>query len=373
VAAETRNVALLQAKLQAEGLDAVVAVNKKSVIYLSNAPTAWADWLQRRADGPRLCLVVWPAKGEPVLIVSELEADVTSEHTLIPRVELYPDYIQTPYEKLSQVLDAEGLRGKRIGIEKRAVGAGYWDALTKAQSSTTFVEAGPLLDAVRAKKTPAEIEIFRRACARLDRVFLAVFSSARPGMTEYDLHTAMFETAYSMGAGDIYGGLLSGERAMAIHRPAIRKPIEAGDIIRTDYVAWWEGRAVNHSRVFIVGEPNRQQKATYKALREIELEVYDYIKPGVRAYDLFKYYLSRVEARGFKADLPLLGHNIGVEGHEEPMIVQAETGVLEEGMVICVEPFLQKQFQIQDQLLITANGVELLSKDFDTREIFVIE
>jgi Xaa-Pro aminopeptidase len=371
--AETRNLALLQAKLQAEGLDAVVAVNKKSVVYLSNAPTAWADWLQRRADGPRLCLVVWPVKGDPVLIVSELERDVTAEHTLIPRVEHYPDYVQTPYEKLSEVLDAEGLRGKRIGIEKRAVGAGYWEALTRAQPETTFVEAGPLLDAVRAQKTEAEIAIFRRGCALLDRVFLAVFSAARPGVTEYDLHTAMFETAHAMGAGEIYGGLLSGERAMVVHRPPIRKPIEAGDIIRTDYVAWWEGRAVNLSRVFVVGEPSRQQTTIYKALREIELEVYAYIKPGVRAYDLYNYYLSRVAARGFSADLPLLGHNIGVEGHEEPMIVQAETGTLEKGMVICVEPFLQKQFQIQDQLLVTANGIELLSKDFDTREMFVIE
>ena len=42
---ETRNLSLLRAKLDAEGLDAVVAVNKKSVVYLSNAPTAWADWL----------------------------------------------------------------------------------------------------------------------------------------------------------------------------------------------------------------------------------------------------------------------------------------------------------------------------------------
>ena len=73
------------------------------------------------------------------------------------------------------------------------------------------------------------------------------------------------------------------------------------------------------------------------------------------------------------ADLPMLGHNIGAEVHEEPMIVQADTGTLEAGMMICVEPFILKQYQIQDQLLITQNGFELLSKDFDTRELFVVD
>lgn len=368
---ETRNLALLQERMDAQRLDAVVAVNKKSVIYLSNAPTAWS-WQQRRADGPRVCLVIWPRQGEPAVIVGELEREVTHEYSWIPRIECYPDYAQTPFGKLVEVLDDMGLHGKRVGIERRAVGANYWNDLVDAQRDTTFVEAGPLLDGVRAQKTPAEVDLARKACALIDRAFLAVFSAARPGMTELDLHVALYDTLYAMGGSEVGGNLLSGERAMVIHRPSTRKPIMPGDIIRTDYFASFEGRAANVSRVFVVGDPTPEQKATYKTLREIELAVFEHIRPGLRAYDLFSFYRQQVEARGLTANLPLLGHNIGIELHEEPMIVQAETGTLEAGMVICVEPLIRQQYHIQDQLLITPAGVELLSSGFDTRELFVI-
>lgn len=370
---ETRNLDLLKTKMEAAQLDAIVAVNKKSVVYLSNAPTAWGDWQQRRADGPRICFVVWPREGAPAAIVGELERDVTKEYCWIPRIECYPDYAQTPYEKLSDVLNDMGLRGKRIGIEKRAVGASYWESFTQAQQGTTVVEAGPLLDAVRAQKTPAEIELARRACTLLDRVFLSVFSAVRPGTTERDIHAAMHETAYAMGASELFGNILSGERAMVIHRPPTAKPLAKGDIIRTDYIANFEGRNANLSRVFVVGEPSAQQRQMYKTLMELEQEVYGQIRPGIRAHDLYKYYVGQVKKRGLSVDLPLLGHNIGAEVHEEPMIAQTETGTLEAGMVICVEPFVNRQYQIQDQLLITKAGVELLSKDFDTRELFVID
>ena len=370
---ETRNLELLRSKLEGAGLDAVVAVNKKSVVYLSDAPTAWSDWQQRRADGPSICFVVWPAKGDPVLIVGELEREVTAECAWIPRLECYAEYAETPYEKLGKVLDDLGLRGKRVGIEKRAVGAAYWEALTKAHRDTTFIEAGPLLDSVRAQKTEAEVRIMRRACALLDRAFLSVFSRARPGMTELELDTAMRASLIGMGASAADGNLLSGGRAMVIHRAPVRKPIETGDIVRTDYTAFFDGRAANLSRVFVVGKPSQEQRAIYQSLREIEVDVFNYIKPGVRALDLWNFYVRRVEMHGFKADLPLLGHNIGAELHEEPMIAQSDTGTLECGMVVCVEPFLRKQYQIQDQLLITTTGTELLSKDFDTREMFVIE
>src|SRR5574341_2446117 len=129
---ETRNLPLLRSRLEAAELDAVVAVNKKSVVYLSSAPLAWSDWFQR-ADGPRRTLVVWPTKGEPVVIVGSLEGEVTPEFASIPTVETYPEYAQTPYQKLSEVLDALGLRGKRVGIEKRAVGAAYWEDLVASQ------------------------------------------------------------------------------------------------------------------------------------------------------------------------------------------------------------------------------------------------
>jgi Xaa-Pro aminopeptidase/Xaa-Pro dipeptidase len=372
VGPEARNLTLLREKMNAERLDALVAISKKSVLYLSNAPTAWS-WQQGRADGPRLCLVVWPREGEPALIVGELEREVTREYGWIPRIEFYPDYAQTPYEKLAEVLDDMRLRGKRVGIERRVVGATYWLQLAERHRETTFIETGPLLDAVRAQKTPAEVELARQACLLLDRAFLSVFSSARPGVFEVDLHAALCETVYAMGGNEVGGSLLSGERAMVMHRPPTREPIKAGDIIRTDYHASFGGRNANLSRVAVVGDASSQQRAIYKTLREIELAIFDQIRPGVHAYDLFRFYLQQVENRGLTLRTSILGHSIGIEVHEEPMIVQAKTGTLQAGMVICIEPLILQQYHIQDQLLITQDGVEVLSTGFNTEELFVID
>ena len=66
----------------------------------------------------------------------------------------------------------------------------------------------------------------------------------------------------------------------------------------------------------------------------------------------------------------LAGHGVGCWWHQqEPFISRDNARVLEAGMVIAMEPFVN-HWHIQDMLLVTADGPELLSPDFNTDEIF---
>jgi Xaa-Pro aminopeptidase len=145
---------------------------------------------------------------------------------------------------------------------------------------------------------------------------------------------------------------------------------ETGDAIRTDYVAYFGGYPGHQSRCAVIGEPSETQKREYRVVRDFYRATNDLLMPGRTAGQIFQFVNESFAAAGLHYHNFLSGHSVGCWWHQqEPVISRGNPRVLEEGMVIAMEPHVD-HWHIQDMLLITANGPELLSPDFPTHEIF---
>lgn len=144
-----------------------------------------------------------------------------------------------------------------------------------------------------------------------------------------------------------------------------------GDLIRTDYVSYHDGYAANLSRMAVMGTATSAQEDMYALLLNVHRETTAMLKPGVKASEVYDFVRDRFVAEGYPAVASLVGHSIGVWWHqEEPMLIPTEDRTLEPGMVICLEPILDGYWHVQDELLITDSGCELLSDGLRTDELF---
>ena len=124
------NVPRLEEYMERHRLAAVVARSGQNFTYL--AGFAYPGTLARHLDLPdsmRGVLLVWPRRGEPVIV---LERHRRGPHP--PRLLGQEDrglraYTESPYRRLGQVLEALGLARERVGFEKNYVSAAHWEDL----------------------------------------------------------------------------------------------------------------------------------------------------------------------------------------------------------------------------------------------------
>jgi Xaa-Pro aminopeptidase len=212
--------------------------------------------------------------------------------------------------------------------------------------------------------------LLREGANVLDRAYAKVFKEIRPGVRERDVHAAIVADCISGGCEFVHGILNS-------HRNPIPYAGESdfifadGDAVRTDYVAYIKGYPGHQSRCAVIGSASDQQVREYRAVRDIYLASIDQCRVGTIAGELYKFVVDRFAEAGIEYKSMLAGHSVGAWWHQqEPVISRGNTRRLEEGMVIAMEPHVN-HWHIQDMILISKSGPQLLSKLFPTEELFV--
>ena len=364
------NLAGLEAAMDRRGLDAVVARTGMNFTYL--AGFAYPGTLARHvdfADSPRAVYVVWPRHGAPRLVLNAIAEGLAARDSWIEAIDLYEGYVEKPVERLATTLRDMGLGGSRVAFERNAISVADWDILTARLPGLRTEDATAMMDGVRATKTPAEIERFRHGADVLDAAFLKHFPTVRPGTRERDLHAALVAECI-VGGSEFTHGILNSSRNTVAYAGESDFAFEAGDAIRTDYVAYIGGYPGHQSRCAVVGAPTAEQKEEYRVIRDIYRSANDQLVPGRTAGEVYQFVVDRFADAGHGYRSIIAGHSVGCWWHQqEPVISRGNDRVLEEGMVIAMEPHIN-HWHIQDMLRIGADGPELLSASFSTDEIF---
>jgi methionyl aminopeptidase len=168
-------------------------------------------------------------------------------------------------------------------------------------------------------------------------------------------------------------GMLSSSRNKVSYGGESSFPFQAGDIVRNDYVSYYNGYPGHQNRTAVLGQPTTTQSETYQLVRDIYRATIDRCQSNTRAIDVYRFAVASFRSAGFKDRLNVVGHGIGPWWHQqEPYIVAHTDAILETGMVLALEPGVS-YWRLQDLILITNNGPELLSAKFNTDEMFVIE
>lgn len=232
-----------------------------------------------------------------------------------------------------------------------------------------FHDITMLIDEMRVIKSPEEIAILRRiGKSSADGVKRAILAT-RPGVYEYELEAeAMYAVLKEGARGFAYPPIVgSGPNSCVLHYAKNSRRIEDGDLVLMDFGGELDYMCMDISRTWPAGGTfTDEQKEVYITALEIQKACIEAYRPGVTNADVQKHVAEVMKRKGIdpRGEKGGLGHYVGMATHD----AGPYGGALREGMVFAIEPgfyYPEKNLgvRIEDTVLITKNGCEVLTKD----------
>ena len=261
--------------------------------------------------------------------------------------------------------------------------------------------------AVRAVKDEGEIAAMRDSVGLFDALHAAICEHLRPGITELELSAEVARALRRAGHDGVVwqhrwdaklameGTLASGENLSTISRGPItvtgvglgdafpmgasRREIQHGDTVLVDLGLNKAGYHADMARTYAVGEVSDEMRRLAGICRELEDVGLAVIRPDVTAASVYDATRDAAERLGvldtFQGGGPYIGHAIGLELDEPPVLGPGDETPLQEGMVLTVEPkLISPEFgavNIEDDVVVTSGGCEILG-DLP-RALFVVD
>jgi Xaa-Pro aminopeptidase len=230
-----------------------------------------------------------------------------------------------------------------------------------------FHNVAPIVDAMRNIKTPAEIDILRRNGRLSAAGIRRALAQARPGMYEYEIENEATHVFRAGGAqGVAYTAIVaSGPNVNTWHYFSDRRRTEPNDLVVFDFAADLYHEAMDITRTFNVsGKFTPEQAKWYAVDLAAQEAIIAMLRPG-NTYDDATAAGKAVYARAGIGDKlrRFPGHFVGLSTHDALV-----SGPIRAGQVVAVEPIIEfidehLHFRIEDTVLVTENGPEVLTAD----------
>lgn len=373
-----QRVAKLQKLLRQKDIDGVIIVQNADLFYFTGT-----------VQQSHLFI---PAEGKPVLLVKKSYERAREESALDDII-----YLDSLKDMLGVLGTYDYRNFKTLGFELDVLPANLYLRYLKLFAPAKIVDASPLIRTVRMVKSNYELEIFRNASGMNVEIFSFIKDNLREGMSELKL-TAIID-AYSREKGhpglvrirgfnqDLFQThVVSGENTEpsyfwgavggkgvgpAFAQGATDKLIVRNEPVFVDYGFILDGYILDQTRIYCIGNlPNHLAKA-YNTATEILTQMKEMAKPGVPCGKLHDLALEIAGASpfaqyftGYPAPLAFVGHGIGIELDELPVIGHGFETPLEAGMVFALEPkftFPDGAVGIENTYAVTRNGLETLT------------
>lgn len=330
-----------------------------------------------------------PAEGEPWYFVKRPNG-LIGEHVV---------YLRKP-EQLPDLFRENGLSmPQHLLLEADELTYSDYTRLQSIFQPQTTGNATALLRQIRRVKTPWEIEQTRLCARRHEAVYQEIPACFRPGMTDlefqYEIELRMRKHG-SLGLFrafgpnmDIYmGSILAGPNAetpspfdfalggggMDASCPlgANGTPLEEGMAIMVDMAGNYTPYMTDMTRVYSVGKLSDEAYRAHEVSRQIHQETEAAARPGVACADLYQLALHIVEEEGLasyfmgtKQQAKFVGHGVGLQINELPVLTPRSKEILEENMIFALEPkFVLPGIGavgVENTYLVTAQGCEKLT------------
>jgi len=347
--------------LKKNKIDALVALSLENVYYFTGA------YIMTQRDLPdRLEIPVFSENSDPLFIVCKIEESLVRKESWIKDVRAYIEFQESPIQFLVEALIELGLKEGHIGIEKNYITSLHFEELNNGLPKAEFINCRDIFEEVRMIKDRGEIEILAKGAKATRKAVDAAFITAKPGDTERQLANQVTINLLNQGADKLdFICLGTGYRSQLAHPTPNDIPLISGDILKIDFGGVFSGYLSDLARTAVIGKPSLKQYDIYKKLREIQKEVIGYMKIGVRLCDIYQKCKDLFEKKGkLPFDMPHVGHGLGISAHERPLINPISEDVLQENMVINVEPLVILKdygYHVEDLVLITKNGAKILT------------
>lgn len=344
-----RRIRQLQTQLEKRDLDGALLAYPIDIYYFS---------------GTRPNALLWiPPQGEAVLLVRKSLSRAQAE-SAVADVRPFP-----PSRELPSLLGA----ARRVGLTFDVLPVQQLHFLTKVLPGVEFADISAVNRELRSVKSAWEMDKMKQSAARLCAVFAQIPEFLRPGMRELDLSAEIEYRARKQGCEgyvrlrafnqELFRGIAAaGESAArsgffdgpatgsglsgAAAHGASTAPIAENAPILVDYTGVFEGYIVDMTRMFVFGELHPEMQKAF----DVSLEIQDYLaenlRPGQDCAELFAGSVALAEAAGLDnhfmgapgEQARFVGHGVGLELDELPILAQGFQVPLHLGQTVAVEP-----------------------------------
>jgi Xaa-Pro aminopeptidase len=273
---------------------------------------------------------------------------------------------QIRIDTVAALADEFGL--DRIGFEAAHTNVSSFRRMSGKLTGIELVELGPDLDEIRLCKDRAEIERLGSVAALSSLSLAAVLGNIKPGVREADIALALELEMRRRGAdGKAFDFIVaSGERGAMPHGRASDKIIQSGELVTIDFGALKDGYHSDETVTVACGQPGIKAQEIHSIVRTAHDLAIDAVRPGISCRDLDEVARSYIRDKGYGEYFGHgLGHGVGLEIHEMPTLSPRSAGVLEEMMVITIEPGIYIPgfggVRIEDTVVVTGDGCHVIT------------
>ena len=330
-----------------------------------------------------------PAEGRPYWFVKRLTVPETNQVHVIRKPEQIPDFFR----------DLNLAMPRKLLLEEDELSYNECIRLQHVFRAEATGNASALIRHIRMIKTPWEIEQMRISARRHEAVYREIPACYRPGMRDVELQIEIekrmrmhgslgYFRAFGSNMDIFMGSLLAGENAgepspfdfalggKGIHASgplgANGTLLREGTTVMADMSGNYTAYQTDMSRVFSIGKlPDRAYRVHRVAL-EIQARMERTAKPGVSCAELYRDALAMAGQEGLKdcfmgthLQAKFVGHGVGLEINELPVLTTRSKDILQPGMTFAFEPkFVLAGIGavgIENTFLVTDSGVEKMT------------
>ncbi len=377
-----RRIHSLQKNLRQAEIEGILIVQRVDLLYFTG--TAQNGFL------------FVPAQGDPLLLIKRYAPRAREESSIAHIIE-----IASPRDVPERIVDVYGRLPETLAFELDVLPVTHFNFYQQLFPVKTHIDGSPLIHRARSVKSPWEIEQMENTARLSARTFEYIRSHLREGYTEMEFG-GMFEAfARKIGHGgklrvrdyqsEVYPwhvlsgpnggkmGLLdspfsgegtsaafpmgAGHRKMAAHEPIL---IDLGFV--------HNGYHMDETRMFAMGSMPQKAMDASMAAMEIHDKILETAKPGIPINALFEASVAKAKALGYAETylgpphykVSFVGHGIGLDLVEQPIISAKNNSLLQPGMTFAIEPKINfiNEFGagIESVFTITETGYRMISR-----------
>jgi len=345
----SKRLEMLRNQLAKKQVDAILITKRENYMYLSGF------------TGTSAQLVI--TENDAVLVTDFRYVEQASKQAPLFDIVGYTGDIA---DEINNILKRKNV--KKLGFESENVTYSLYRKYSEKLGVRELVPLNDTVESLRMIKDSEEINYIKEAVRIADEAFEHILKFIKPGVRETEISA---ELDYFMkkqgGQGPSFDFIVaSGTRSAMPHGVASDKIIETGDVITMDYGTIYHGYCSDITRTVFLGEPDKKMMEIYKIVLSAQEEALKNARKGMKGKEVDSIARNIIKEAGYGENFGhSLGHGVGLEIHENPRFAPSSDMVMENGMVVTVEPGIYLEgfggVRIEDMIIIRDDNPEIIT------------
>ena len=278
-----------------------------------------------------------------------------------------PDYEILDYMKLGlnetmkSIMEKEGV--KTLGYENHHLTVKAFDFHKNHLDTIEWIPLEDMIERLRMVKDQSELDLIEYASSIGDAAYKHILKYVSVGMREIDvaLELEMFMKKQGASRLSFETIVASGKRSSLPHAEPTTKTLEKGDFVTLDFGCVYEGYCSDMTRTFVMDKADAEQIRLYNTVLKAQEMALGAIKAGMTGKEVDAIARDYIYEQGYEGYFGHgLGHSLGLQVHENPRLSEQGHMILQEGMVVTIEPGIYVPdfggVRIEDLVVVTKEG-----------------